>query len=104
MIGHGGARFPATLPVRTIDDSRKRGKKMKKHLWRKSRCEEAILFHHPAHPTQLKMGSFSIKAKARPALPGRFPHDLFIVSAAYQESGGCDYIEEILMQRDYIID
>lgn len=104
MIVHGDVRFPATLPVRTIGDSSKRGEKMKKHSRRKSRCEEAILFHHPAHATQLRLGSFSIKGKARPALTGRSRHDLFIVSEAYQEPGGCDYIEEILMQRDYIID
>lgn len=77
---------------------------MKKKLRSRSRCEEAILFHHPAHATQRTTLSAFAGHQAITHRPGSFPQNFFIVTEAYQEPGGCDYVEEMLMQRDYIID
>ena len=77
---------------------------MKKDSWSKSRCEEPILFHHQAHASQQKSVSFLTIDKVRTHLSSKYSQHLFIVSEAYQEAGGFDYIEEILMQRDHIID
>lgn len=69
-----------------------------------NRSQGAILFHHPSNAVQQKHQLFFPRGKAQSyQAPGQ-PHQFFIVSDAYQEPGGCDYIEDILMQRDYIID
>ena len=77
---------------------------MKKKTRSKSRCEEAILFHHPAHSTQQKSFSAQAGHRAHTHPAGSFAQNFFMVSEAYQEPGGCDSVEEMLMQRDYIID
>ncbi|MGI9535595.1 MAG: hypothetical protein ACR2PB_00890 [Desulfocapsaceae bacterium] len=69
-----------------------------------NRSQGAILFHHPTHAVQQKQKVFFPRGKAQGSLAAGNSHELFIVSEAYQEPGGCDYIEDILMQRDYIID
>ena len=77
---------------------------MKKNSRSRSRCEEAILFHHPAHSTQQKPVTALARRRARTQPNDSFAQNFFMVTDAYEEPGGCDYIEEILMQRDYIID
>ena len=77
---------------------------MKKKSRGRSRCEEAILFHHPAHSTQQKSVSADASRRANTQPKVSFAQNFFIVTEAYQEPGGCDYVEEMLMQRDYIID
>ena len=69
-----------------------------------NRSQGAILFHHPTKAAQRKHKVFFPRGTAQSYLPVGYPHQFFIVSEAYQEPGNCDYIEDILMQRDYIID
>ena len=70
----------------------------------KKRCREAILFHHPSRDLHQQPGQFLSQPRERVQLSKSFVQDLFIVSKAYLEPGGSDCIEDILLQRDYIID
>ena len=70
----------------------------------KNRSQGAILFHHPTSAVQRKQKVFFPRGKAQSYRPSGNQNQFFIVSEAYQEPGNCDYIEDILMQRDYIID
>ena len=70
----------------------------------KRRCQEAIIFHHPSRDLHQQPGQFLSRVRERNQLSKGFVNELFVVGSAYQETGGSDYIEDILLQRDYIID
>ena len=70
----------------------------------KRRCQKAIIFHHPSRDLHQQSGQFLSPVRGRNQLSKSFVNELFVVSSAYQEPGGSDYIEDILLQRDYIID
>ena len=69
-----------------------------------NRGQGAILFQHPSNAVQRKHQLFFPCGKAQSYQSPGHPHQFFMVREAYKEPGGCDYIEDILMQRDYIID
>lgn len=71
---------------------------------RKRRCQGAVIFHRPSRDLHQQQGQFLARARQRDQLTRSFAHQFFVVGSAYQEPGGCDYIEDILLQRDYIID
>ena len=77
---------------------------MNDHSRTKRRCQEAIIFHRPSRDLHQVSGQFLSMPRGEKQLPKSFARNLFIVSKAYQEPGGSDYIEDILLQRDYIID
>ena len=70
----------------------------------KRRCQEAIIFHRPSRDLHQQPGQFLSRPRGQTQLSRSFAQDLFIVSKAYREPGGSDYVEDILLQRDYIID
>ena len=70
----------------------------------KRRCQEAIIFHRPSRDLHQQPGQFLSRPRGQIQLSRSFAQDLFIVSKAYQEPGSSDYVEDILLQRDYIID
>ena len=70
----------------------------------KRRCQEAIIFHRPSRDLHQQPGQFLCRPRGEKQLPKSFAENLFVVSKAYQEPGSTDYIEDILLQRDYIID
>ena len=77
---------------------------MDDHSRTKRRCQEAIIFHRPSRDLYQQPGQFLSRPRGENLLSKSFAHDLFIVSKAYQEPGSSDYVEDILLQRDYIID
>ena len=77
---------------------------MNKKSRSKSLCHQAIIFHQPGRDPLPSSAQLISRGKMRSKFPRQSPHDLFIVREAYQEPGDSDYVEEILMQRDYIID
>ena len=77
---------------------------MNDHSRTKRSYREAIIFHRPSRDLDQLPGQFLTRPRKRIQLSGRVGPDLFIVSKAYQEPGGSDCIEDILLHRDYIID
>ena len=69
-----------------------------------NRSQGAILFNHPTNAVKRKQKLFLPRGKVQSYLSPGYPQQFFIVGEAYQETGSYDYIEDILMQRDYIID
>jgi hypothetical protein len=70
----------------------------------KKRCQEAIIFHRPSRDLHQQPGQFLTQPRERGPFSKSFGQDLFVVSKAYREPGGSDCIEDILLQREYIID
>ncbi len=70
----------------------------------KRRCQEAIIFHRPSRDLHQQTDQFLSRTRNRNQLGKSFTDQFFVVGSAYQEPGGSDYIEDILLQRDYIID
>jgi len=54
--------------------------------------------------TNLHPLSFFVDDRSRVRHSLISPHATYLIGKAYQEPGGTDLIEEMLMQRDYIID
>ena len=74
------------------------------HSRTRRRCQEAIIFHRLSRDLYQQPGQFLSRPRGDIQIPKSFAGNLFIVSKAYQEPGGSDYVEDILLQRDYIID
>ena len=77
---------------------------MNDHSRAKRRCQEAIICHRPSLDLHQQPGQFLVLPRKRIELSRSFARDLFIISKAYQDPGSSDYVEDILLQRDYIID
>ena len=77
---------------------------MNDHSRSKRQCQEAIIFHRPSRDLHQQPGQFLARPRGDTLPSKSFVQYLFVVSKAYQEPGGSDYIEDILLQRDYIID
>jgi hypothetical protein len=74
------------------------------HSRTRRRCQEAIIFHRPSRDLHQQPGQFLSRPRGHTSLSKSFAQNLFIVSKAYLEPGSSDYVEDILLQRDYIID
>ena len=77
---------------------------MDNRSWSKRRCQGALIFHRPSRDLYQQQGQFLSRAQRRDQLSKSFADLLFVVGSAYQEPGSSDYVEDILLQRDYIID
>jgi hypothetical protein len=77
---------------------------MNDHSRTKKRCQEAIIFHCPSRDLHQQPGRCLARPRERVQPSRSFARDLLIISRAYQESEGGNCIEDMLMQRDYIID
>ena len=102
-VVHGVGRSALAPLVKTSEVTRG-GKTMDNRSRPKRRCQGAFIFHRPSRDLHQQRGQFLARARQRDQLSKSFADELFVVSGAYQEPGGCDYIEDILLQRDYIID